>query len=85
MHLDERIVLISKIVERAEKLDLLMSDRFALFMDLICVDAECDLELDEFLRADEFEFTYDIVGIQKNMDRINKKLKNSFLPVFAGF
>lgn len=85
MRLDERIALIGKIVERAEKLDLLMFDRFELFMDLICVDAECDLELNEFLKADEFEFTYDVVGIQKNMDRVNKKLNNSFLPMFAGF
>lgn len=85
MDLDERIVLIGKIVKRAENMDLLLFDRFALFLDLISVDADYDLMLENLLSADEFEFTYDIVGIQKNMDRNKKRLNNSFVPRFAGF
>jgi hypothetical protein len=61
-----------------------MFDRFSLIMDLECADNEFNLRLNDFLNADDFNFTHDIVGIQNNINRQIMKFENCFVPRFAG-
>ena len=71
------------IVKRADEMDLLMFDRMSLMMDIEVVYEETGLKLTELLNADDLNFAHDIVGIQQNVDRVNKKLINHFLPRYA--
>jgi len=43
----------------------------------------CKLRLNELLKADDFNFAHDIVGISNHIDRNNGKLKNCFLPRYS--
>lgn len=79
----ERFNLIIKIVERADKMNLMMFDRMSLIMDLEIADNEYNLRLKDLLIADNFNFGHDIVGIQNNIDRNNSKMTEYFIPRFA--
>lgn len=79
----ENLVLIAKIVDRAEEKRLLMFDRISLLMDLECTAKEFDLRLSDLLNADDFNFSHDICGIQNNLNRETKKMENFFVPRFA--
>lgn len=79
---DEKLT-IMKIAERADEKGLLMFDRLSLIMDIEAVHAEIGLRLEELLNADDANFAHDIVGIQQNVDRVNKMLTNCFLPRYA--
>ncbi len=79
---DDRLVIV-EIAKRAEIMDLMMFDRLSLIMDIEAVHAEVGLKLIELLKADDLNFSHDIVGIQQNIDRRTKKLKNLFLPRYA--
>jgi hypothetical protein len=82
MELRERFDLIAQIAERAEKMNLLMFDRLTLIMDLRAADKQFNLRLEDFLKADDFNFAHDIVGIQQNMDR-EESVVRRMLPRFA--
>ena len=75
--------IIAKVAERAENMGLLLFDRLSLIMDLKCVSEIWKLNFEEFLNADEFNFTHDICGIQNNLNRMTKEMENSFVPRFA--
>lgn len=75
--------IISKIVERADNLNLLYDDRTSLMMDLDVANKKFDLRLNELLEADEFNFSHDICGIQNNINRTTKTFMNCFVPRFA--
>lgn len=79
----EEKLLIMDIVKRADEMDLLMFDRLSLMMDIEAVHAEIGLKLNDLLNADDLNFSHDVVGIQQNVDRVNKKLTNLFLPRYA--
>ena len=79
----EEKLLIMDIVKRADEMDLLLFDRMSLIMDIENVHNEIGLKLAEWLNADDLNFAHDIVGIQQNVDRVNKKLTNHFLPRYA--
>jgi hypothetical protein len=81
----ENLELIVKIVKKAEEKGLLMFDRISLIMDLECATKEFNLRLNDFLNADDFNFSHDICGIQNNLNRQTKKMENFFLPRFAGW
>lgn len=81
----EQFELIVEIAKRAEKSGLLMFNRMTLIMDLECATNEFNLRLNDFLNADEYNFTHDIIGIQQNLDRQNKKMENLFVPRFSNF
>lgn len=70
---------------RAERRNLLVSDRISLIMDLECAHKEFNLRLTDLLAADDFNFAHDIVGIQNNLDRLTRKMDNLFVPRYAGF
>ena len=80
---DEKLIIV-EIAKRAESKGLLMFDRLSLIMDIEAAHNECNLRLNDLLKADEFDFAHDIVGIQKNIDRDTKQLMNCFLPRYAG-
>lgn len=79
----EQFELIMKIVERADEMNLMAFDRLSLSMDLETAHKEFNLRLEEFLKADRYNFAHDIVGIQNNINRLERKMKGFFVPRFA--
>lgn len=52
-------------------------------MDLAATHSKVPLRLQDLLDADDFDFTHDIGGIMRHMDRTTGKLGGCFLPRFA--
>lgn len=74
--------LISKCADRA--VALYGCRKIDIVMDLCyCIEGGCDLDLESLLKADDFNFNHDIVGIHNNINHKTKKLDNCFLPRFA--
>jgi len=48
-----------------------------------CHTNGCPLKLDALLAADDFNFSHDILGIRRYLDRDTGRLTNHFLPRFA--
>lgn len=57
--------------------------RLDMTMDLEAAHADCPLDLQKLLDADEVNFYHDVMGIFKNINRQTKKLENCFVPRFA--
>jgi hypothetical protein len=83
--------LIAKIVDRARDKCLVRSKetpkhwytQITCRMDLTAVHANgCRLDLRRLLDADDFNFTHDIAGIARHIDRNTGRLANHFLPRF---
>lgn len=56
-------------------------DRLSLEMDLLAAHLNgCTLDLDKLLAAPAFDFTHDIWGIRRHIDRETGKLTGCFLP-----
>lgn len=73
--------IISQIANRAtERLPI---DKLSIMMDVQAVHDKYGLDLDSLLKADDFNFFHDIVGINNNLDRETKSLTNCFLPRFC--
>jgi len=53
------------------------------FMDIEACHAGCPLKLDALLAADDFNFSHDVMGIRRHLDRETGKLEDHFLPRFA--
>lgn len=56
-------------------------------MDIESADIKFNLRLDDWLEADNFNFTHDFIGIRDSIDRNNgfpAKDFGSFVPRFAG-
>ena len=75
-----------KIAERAEKECLYNGDRLNLLMDIESADLRFNLRLDDWLKADEFNFDHDLYGIINNIVRNDFPATNFgyFVPRFAG-
>jgi hypothetical protein len=59
-------------------------DRLNFEMDLTATHANgCPLKLAELLAADNFNFSHDIAGIYRHLDRTTGQLGGHFLPRFA--
>lgn len=43
----------------------------------------CKLDLQSLLNADEFNFTHDVFGIRRHLDRRTGELQDCFVPRFA--
>lgn len=68
--------LISSIVERAK-----VQDRLSLTMDLTaCHSNGCPLDFAKLLGFDNFNFSHDIGGIRRHMNRTTGQLENCFVP-----
>lgn len=79
---DEKILIIN-IAKRADEAGLMLGDRISMILDLEAVHDEIGLKLQELLDADYMNFSHDIIGIQKHIDRKTKTLKDCFLPRYA--
>lgn len=78
--------LILKIAERGyEEMSMygVYKDKLSMLMDLEAAHADCPLDLQRLLDADEANFYHDVMGIFKNINRRTKKLENCFVPRFA--
>jgi len=73
--------LIQKIVNRASNYTVV--NKLELSMDITAVHKNSvPLKLNELLEAPDFDFTHDVFGIQRYIDRATGKL-DRFLPRFA--
>ncbi len=89
--------LIDKIVDRAEKLGIVTPSRrgrkthgehgysrLTCDMDLVACHANgMPLDLNALLHADDFNFSHDVWGIAKHINRTSGELENCFVPRFA--
>ena len=58
-----------EICERAEKLGICKNDRMSALMDIESADRKFRLRLEDWLKADDFNFAHDFCGIQDNIER----------------
>ena len=79
----ERFEMYVKIAERAEQMGIYNGERFSLLMDIENADNVFNLRLEDWLKADNFNFAHDVVGIVNNIDRRNPTDFNLFVPRFA--
>lgn len=79
----ERFLMYVKVAERAEQMNIYHGERFSLLMDIENADKVFNLRLEDWLKADNFNFAHDVVGIVNNIDRRNPTDFNLFVPRFA--
>jgi len=82
----ERYVMYVKICERAEKEGISRGERMGSLMDIESADKKFNLSLDEWLKADKFNFAHDFCGIQNTINRTSFPATDFglFVPRFAG-
>lgn len=79
--------MIRRAVRRANKLGLIFEayDRAHCEMDLTATHANgSPIDFDRLLAFDDFDFTHDITGIARHLDRTTGKLSDLFRPRAAG-
>lgn len=81
----ERYLKYVEIAKRAENEGLYQGERVSLLMDIESADKKFNLRLDEWLNADEFNFSHDLVGIVNNIVRTEYPATDFgfFVPRFA--
>lgn len=86
MKTKERFMMYVKIAQRAENMGIYTGERSTLLMDIESADNAFNMRLEDWLNADNFNFTHDIVGIVNNVDRRKFPATefHCFLPRFAG-
>lgn len=74
------------ICARAKAMEIMRGDAIGALMDIESADKKFNLRLDEFLKADNFNFAHDFIGIQNNIIRDEYPATNFgfFIPRFAG-
>lgn len=80
--------LICRIVDRARNEGFIRTlfddrERIDLMMDLSAAHLSHALRLQDWLKADKFNFLHDVAGIRHHMNRDTGELENGFLPRFA--
>ncbi len=65
----ERFMMYVKIAKRAEEMDLYNGERMTLLMDLESADNVFNLRLEDLLKADDYNFAHDVLGIMSNINR----------------
>lgn len=80
----EQMALTMEILDRAEKLGLMQSDKITAFIDLEKATEHFNLRLEDMLKADDFNFAHDFVHIQNDINRRTGKFSGMFLPRFTG-
>ncbi len=74
---------IVKICERAEGLNIAPEDRFTLINDIRITHESMGLNLKELLKADDLNFSHDVVGIQTHINRETREIDDFFVPRYA--
>ena len=67
----EEFELTDKIINRAESLGIIQDKRINHMMDIELATKLFNMNLVEWLLADELNFTHDFIGIYNNVDRVN--------------
>lgn len=82
----ERFMMYVEIAKRAEEMNLYNGERMKLLMDLESADNVFNLRLEDFLNADDFNFSHDVLGIMNNINRSEFPAKDFglFVPRYAG-
>ena len=80
----EQTELIMKIVNRAETLGLMQSDKATALIDMEKATEYFNLRLADMLNADVFNFAHDFIQIQTEITRTTGKVSGRFVPRFAG-
>jgi hypothetical protein len=78
--------LIHQIVKRAKSLGLIGRNYSSMTCSMDVTAAHCNgnpLRLADLLKADDFNFLHDLVGIAKHLNRDTGKLENFFSPRFS--
>ena len=75
-----------EIANRAENENLYSGERISLLMDIESADQKFHLRLDDWLKADAFNFAHDLYGITNNINRNEFPAIDFglFIPRFAG-
>ena len=77
----------AKIADRAGSAIVKASGgRMTFMMDMLAADGvngNAPIDFDALLAADDFNFTHDVCGIARHMDRSTGKLGNHFSPRFS--
>ncbi len=74
--------IVEAITKRAVKAGI-YSKRIDADMDISAVRAQIPLRLEDLLGADNFNFSHDMAGIRRHLDRSTGELTGFFLPRFA--
>jgi hypothetical protein len=75
---------ILKIVKRAQSMGIAQGSQCTQFIDIEKAFDQFDMRLDDWLAADNFNFSHDFCGIQNCMNRRTGKVEGLFLPRFSG-
>ena len=76
--------LMTKIAQRALGGCLSGCDLMEVEMDICATHANgCPLKLAELLAAEDFDFSHDMLGIRRHLNRETGKLEDCFLPRYA--
>ena len=75
-----------EISKRAENENIYSGERISLLMDIESADQKFHLRLDDWLKADAFNFAHDLYGITNNINRNEFPAIDFglFIPRFAG-
>lgn len=71
---------LKEVLERADKLGLINNSYSRMTCSMDIEAADCDLDIDKLLDFEDFDFTHDICGIARHIDRNTGKLKDCFSP-----
>ena len=82
----ERFMIYVEIAKRTEEMGLYKGERTTLLMDLESADNQFNLRLEDLLKADDFNFAHDVVGIMNNINRTEFPATDFglFVPRFSG-
>ena len=79
----ERFEKIVKIIERAEAIGIAKKDRVTHLLDIENADKQFNLDLDDWMDADDGNFAHDFIGIYNHMNRRTGLCEDFFVPRFA--
>ena len=78
-----KLELQTAILNRAKAMGITWGDRITQAMDIMNADDQFDLDLEDWLNADDENFAHDFIGIQNHMNRETMRCENFFVPRFA--
>jgi len=86
MNRKQKYKLYEEIVNRAMELGIKVQNKFSTMMDIECADLTFNLRLQDWLEADDFNFSHDFYGIKNCIVRDKYPTNNFgyFVPRFAG-
>lgn len=78
-----KLELQTAILDRAKAMGITWGDRITQALDIMNADDQFDLDLEDWLNADDENFAHDFIGIQNHMNRETMRCENFFVPRFA--